>query len=708
MSSAKTMLLSQVSPGEILKFYLPEYTPGEKRNYKSPFSEKDDHPSLNIYEKDGILMFKSHNTGHQGDVFQFVADLKGINCKSDFSSLISLMAEDLGVNIEQPEVTGKRSIKITFESKPNDLNEYFANFLVDPDTLKRFNVRQVRAHEFISATGKHCRFNYQKLQQLAICYSIGDRIKIYFPEIKGKQEKAFGFKDQTNVDIFGYDQLQGNRVDRLFISAGEKDCLVLNSLGFHSVCFQSENTIPTTEQTRKINDISYNIYIIYDSDSPGKKAAQKLSLETGWKIIQIPEKDTDVAEWLPVVGGSKLLELAGASRSLRELADSEQKPTEVYTIFHQAEDFLTKYYDFRYNTVSLDIEYSAKGREEYRVANENQLYVSMNKAGIKIEIAKLISILKSDFVPHFNPIHSYFHGLPPWDGVDHIQNLASHLQSEHQEQLSWHFRKWLVRCVRCGLEPHYYNKQAFIIVHNAQNSGKTTFCRYLCPPALGNYIAENISDDKDSRIALVKNFLINLDELSSLARHEINSLKALFSKDCINERLPYDRKNSIIPRIANFMGSTNMGEFLTDETGSVRWLCFEITGIDWSYRSKIDINLVWAQAYHLYKSGYDAELSTAEIAENEKRNSKFQQRSAEAEIIPTLLEPATPNDSQAIFMTATDVLQYLQIWTTLRFNKVMIGRAMPSLGFSRVKDSRTDRYGYWCIRLKEEPHLSIQ
>jgi len=98
-------------------------------------------------------------------------------------------------------------------------------------------------------------------------------------------------------------------------------------------------------------------------------------------------------------------------------------------------------------------------------------------------------------------------------------------------------------------------------LHFYEKGGKYLYKshNFLCPPALANYIAENISDDKDSRISLVKNFLVNLDELSSLAKHEINSLKAVFSKNFINERLPYDRKNSIIPRISNFIGSTNPG-----------------------------------------------------------------------------------------------------------------------------------------------------
>jgi len=250
------------------------------------------------------------------------------------------------------------------------------------------------------------------------------------------------------------------------------------------------------------------------------------------------------------------------------------------------------------------------------------------------------------------------------------------------------------------LEEGYYNKQAFILVHSKQNSGKTTFCRFLCPPALRDYQAENISDDKDSKIAIAKNFLINLDELSSLAKHEINSLKSLFSKDIINERLPYDRKNSIIHRVASFVGSTNMAEFLTDETGSVRWLCFEIKKIDWSYKQNIDINKVWAQARDLYLSGYEMEMNVDDISKNEIRNSKFQQLSQEAEMIPNFLLPAEENDIRASFCSSTDILMYLSLFTTIRLNKVAIGRAMPVCGFKRVKNSQIDRYGYWVIKLK--------
>ena len=343
------------------------------------------------------------------------------------------------------------------------------------------------------------------------------------------------------------------------------------------------------------------------------KPPESLQKISGFSILRLPEKVKDSADFFSKFSAKDFLKKSTIIPPPINPAtgtENEDDNGEVWTVFHQAEKYLSKNYVIRFNTIHCSMNAKEIGDEDFKVLNENNLYVEMNKAGIKISLDKLLSILKSDFVPHYNPFVEYFENLPPWDEQrDYIGELADHVKTEKPKEFKEQFTKWIVRAVKCAIIPGYYNKQAFILVHSAQNSGKSTFCRFLCPPALKDYIAENISDDKDSKIAIAKNFLINLDELSSLAKHEINSLKALFSKDIINERLPYDRKNSIIHRVASFIGSTNMLSFLTDETGSVRWLCFEISKIDWNYKTAIDIDKVWGQAYDLYDAGYDAELT---------------------------------------------------------------------------------------------------
>lgn len=371
------------------------------------------------------------------------------------------------------------------------------------------------------------------------------------------------------------------------------------------------------------------------------------------------------------------------------------------TIFHIAENYLTENYNLRLNTISLSIEIAIVDTNEWRLLNEDSLWLEMQKDGIKISMASLLSLLRSDFVEKYNPIESYFKSLKSWSlEVDYIKKFTSYVHladGEDREQFEYHFKKWCVRVVKCTLIPNYFNKQAFIITDDGvgQNSGKTSWCRFLCPKPLEEYIAQNLPEnEKDARILLVKNFLVNLDELDSLSRKDINKLKSYFTIDKINDRLPFDRRNSILKRIASFVGSTNMSTFLHDETGSVRWLCFIAKSIDWSYRTDFNIDDLWRQAFHLANDkNFQAELSAQDIKLNELRNDKFQISTPEIELVAKYFE--TPLDTdQASFFTATDVLNHINIYSSgMRLHAVSVGKALKKLGFEKIKINNS--YGYY-------------
>jgi len=371
------------------------------------------------------------------------------------------------------------------------------------------------------------------------------------------------------------------------------------------------------------------------------------------------------------------------------------------TIFHQAEEYLRKKYDIRSNTISLDVEISEKGKNKWSSCNENNLYIELQKNGIKISINNLISILKSDFATTFNPLIDYFESLEEWDkNTDYIQKYSEYVKlapGEDKDQFEYHFKKWLVRVVKCAILPGYFNKQAFILTDNGkgQNIGKSSWCRNLCPKKLSQYIAEDVGhNDKDSRILICKNLLINLDELAVLSRKEINQLKALFSKDQINDRLPYERKNSILPRVASFIGSTNKSTFLQDETGSVRWLCFVVENINWSYSKKFDIDKLWGQAYSLSKNiEFEESMTVEDIKQNERRNQKFQELSVEAQLLFKLFK--IPEDmNNAEFMQSALIMNEIdKIYPKANLNNVRMGKALVAAGYERVKHK--GRYGYW-------------
>ena len=356
-------------------------------------------------------------------------------------------------------------------------------------------------------------------------------------------------------------------------------------------------------------------------------------------------------------------------------------------------DYIQSKYKIRFNAVSLELEFQILNDSgSFKQLNENSLFIELLEKSFSLSINTLCALLKSDFVYSYDPFEEYFLNLRSWDGTDYIEQLANSIKAKDQKSFNHHFKKWLVRVVACALLSDYYNKQALILIGEAQNSGKSTWCRFLCPPSLSKYIAENISTDKDSRILLAKNLFINLDELALMGKSDLNSLKSYFSKTMINERLPWGRNATVINRRCSFVGSTNQTEFLNDETGSVRWLCFEIDSIDWSYKTKINIDNVYSQAYYLFKSGnFNYNLTNEEIKENEKRNKEFQILTIERELIQKYLASGLIGQT---FMTATDIMQKINEATNnqFRLNHVQIGKALKMLNFKPVKYKGI--YGY--------------
>lgn len=71
-------------------------------------------------------------------------------------------------------------------------------------------------------------------------------------------------------------------------------------------------------------------------------------------------------------------------------------------------------------------------------------------------------------------------------------------------------------------------------------------------------------------------------------------MKAIFSRENVNERLIYDRSNTMLPRRTTFWGTADKEEFLIDEQGNVRWVIIKILSIlhdegsEKGYNQKID------------------------------------------------------------------------------------------------------------------------
>lgn len=365
-------------------------------------------------------------------------------------------------------------------------------------------------------------------------------------------------------------------------------------------------------------------------------------------------------------------------------------------IINQIEEYLTGKYAFRLNIVSNTIEYRTQEESTWQELNESNLTCELYKVGFSRFKDPFQALLKSDFIPPYDPIIEYFENLPAWNASqpDHIGKLAEYVVAKDQEWFNLMFRKMLVRAVACGIGYISFNKQCFVLV-GRQNDGKTSFLRSLCPPALSSYIKENIEfENKDGRIALAENLFINLDELSSFSKTDINRAKAFFTEDKIKVRRPYDRKDTVAKRRASFLASTNQKEFLTDETGNVRWLVMEIdyihhdNGGPTGYAANVDMNKVWAQAYALLKSGYSFNLTKEELLKSERNNLNHQRTTTETELLLQYFEESGKDEAGAEFVTTTELVRRLTTLTQgqLRLNSNNVGKALSVLKYNQVSN----------------------
>jgi predicted P-loop ATPase len=370
-------------------------------------------------------------------------------------------------------------------------------------------------------------------------------------------------------------------------------------------------------------------------------------------------------------------------------------------------NYISANYDIRHNTVACSYQWKKIDENNYIDFNENDLFLELLENHYQVALPLIKSLVQSSWIKQFNPFEEYLENLPKWDGkTDHISQLLSFLKLDETTNFNpnYHFKKWMVRIVKCMVDPNYFNKQMIVLVQEKQNGGKSTFCRFLCPEDLKNYYTESIVKGKDEDIQLATNFLICYDELSKLSKGDIQQIKALMSALHVNVRLPFGARQTLLNRRCSFIGNTNTLEFLNDETGSIRFICFHLLDkIDFTYREKVDINLVYSQAYSLLKSGsFTYDLTDEDSKNIQNYNQRFQVLTPERELLEQNFEPCFENDPNGQYLTNTEILTILQNKNTqikLRFRD--LGKALTLLEFKRVnKRLENGKYPQYVYQLK--------
>ena len=386
----------------------------------------------------------------------------------------------------------------------------------------------------------------------------------------------------------------------------------------------------------------------------------------------------------------------------------------------EVEKWLTAAYDFRFNILKQKPEFRRKPTkginftpiDKYKLLSIKR---ELDSAGFSISKDGLNDILFSEFSPAVNPVKNYFTNLFPWDEeTDHITDLCNTVKCKNPEQWKAYLKKWLVGVVANVFIEDRCANHTMLVLTGGQGKFKTTWLENLCPKILTNYLytGKLNLESKDSLTLIAENLFINIDDqLKQLHKKDENELKNLITINYVKYRRPYDPYITEYPHLCSFMGSVNGNEFLNDPTGSRRFLPFEVENIDIKEAQKLDMDLIWAQAFKLFEVKFKYWFNEEEIEELNKRNSEFAMSSHEEELLQYYFNNKTPEGSFNVLkhFPPAIIQSKLETLSKLKLSSKKLGDALSKLGFKKTqKGSPPNRQWGWEVYEKTEEEISKQ
>jgi hypothetical protein len=210
----------------------------------------------------------------------------------------------------------------------------------------------------------------------------------------------------------------------------------------------------------------------------------------------------------------------------------------------------------------------------------------------------------------FHPVRNYFKSLL-WDKVSRIDTwLMDFLGGADSQFIRAVGSRWLISAVARVFQPGCQADHV-LLLEGPQGARKSSALRALVGD---EWFADHIADlgSKDSRLDLLGKWIIEMSELASMRRAEIEKVKAFLTARTDHFRPPYGRRAVDVPRQNVFAASTNEEQPFVDSSGNRRFWpvrCGQID-VDGIRRNR---DQLWAEAYHRFKQGEAWWLDTPEL-----------------------------------------------------------------------------------------------
>ena len=272
-------------------------------------------------------------------------------------------------------------------------------------------------------------------------------------------------------------------------------------------------------------------------------------------------------------------------------------------------EWITGRYELSFDAVRHETDFGAienKGHEYFKALNfptylEQELQRDFS-TGINISaIERYLNVIVGENVK--NPLLDSIKAVK-WDGVKRLQQVFDILHIE--DKLSKIFLyKWFLQAIAMlhnGDNGKKFAPEFVLVLQGRQGTGKTRFFQHLCPQ---NYWGEGETvdpRDKDTLIRITSKWIVEIGEIGSTMKKDVDILKAFLTRGTDDCRPPYGKKSMEYPRKTVFVATVNETEFLLDTTGNRRWAVIPLDPalrIDYASQIKpFDTMQFWAEIYH--------------------------------------------------------------------------------------------------------------
>lgn len=203
----------------------------------------------------------------------------------------------------------------------------------------------------------------------------------------------------------------------------------------------------------------------------------------------------------------------------------------------------------------------------------------------------------------FDPVRDWLEALESWDTTSRLDNwIAAVTGCDDGPYETAVGRRFLISAVARVFDPGC-KVDSMLILHGAQGTMKSKMLAELA--VRPEWFSDHLADigGKDAALQLCGPWILEMAELDALTgKRENERVKAWLTQQHDRFRPPYGRSVVDVPRRVVFAGTSNLDQFLRDETGGRRFWPIKIREINIELLQTIRVQL-WAEALHVYRSG---------------------------------------------------------------------------------------------------------